>query len=35
MGLSDEETQRSYRFSFGKYNTLDEVKQLVEEINRL
>lgn len=36
MGLNDEETKNSYRFSFGKYNTLEEVKFLVDEIlNRL
>lgn len=32
MGLSDEEISRSFRFSFGKDNTLDEVKLLVSEI---
>lgn len=32
MGLGPEEIKRSFRFSFGKYNTLDEVKLLVEEI---
>ncbi|MBL7930425.1 MAG: aminotransferase class V-fold PLP-dependent enzyme [Bacteroidia bacterium] len=32
MGLSSEEIKNSYRFSFGKYNTLDEVKLLVESI---
>ena len=35
MGLSDEEIKNSYRFSFGKYNTLDEVKLLVDEILKL
>jgi len=34
MGLSLEEIKNSFRFSFGKYNTLDEVKVLVEEIMR-
>lgn len=29
MGLADEEIKNSYRFSFSKYNTLDEVKSLV------
>lgn len=32
MGLNDEEIKNSYRFSFGRYNTLEEVKLLVEEI---
>ncbi len=32
MGLSDEEIKNSYRFSFGKYNTLEEVKLLVHEV---
>jgi cysteine desulfurase len=32
MGLSDEEIKNSFRFSFGKYNTLEEVKLLVEEL---
>ncbi len=35
MGLSDEEVKNSFRFSFGKNNTLDEVKLLVEEIMKL
>ncbi len=35
MGLSDEEVKNSFRFSFGKNNTLDEVKLLVEEIIKL
>ena len=32
MGLTDEEIKNSFRFSFGKYNTLEEVKVLVEAI---
>lgn len=32
MGLSQDEIKNSYRFSFGKNNTLDEVKLLVEKI---
>lgn len=32
MGLADEEIKNSYRFSFSKYNSLDEVKELVERI---
>ena len=32
MGLSLEEIKNSFRFSFGKNNTLDEVKLIVEEI---
>ena len=35
MGLNQEEIKNSFRFSFGKYNTLDEVKLLVNEINSL
>ena len=35
MGLNSEEIKNSYRFSFGKYNTLEEVKLLVEEILKL
>ena len=35
MGLSEEEIKNSFRFSFGKNNTLDEVKLLVEEIKKL
>jgi len=34
MGLSPEEVKNSFRFSFGKQNTLEEVKILVEEIVR-
>jgi len=32
MGLRPEEIKNSFRFSFGKYNTLEEVKMLVEGI---
>lgn len=35
MGLSVEEMKNTFRFSFGKNNTLDEVKLLVEEIFKL
>lgn len=35
MGLSNDEIKNSFRFSFGKNNTLDEVKLLVEEIKNL
>lgn len=32
MGLNDEDIKNSFRFSFGKYNTLEEVKLLVEDL---
>jgi cysteine desulfurase len=35
MGLSEEDNRNSFRFSFGRYNTLDEVKLLVSEILKL
>lgn len=35
MGLSSTEVKNSYRFSFGKYNTLEEVKFLVDSILKL
>jgi cysteine desulfurase len=35
MGLNEEEIKNSFRFSFGKNNTLDEVKLIVEEIIKL
>ncbi len=35
MGICDEDTKNSFRFSFGKYNTLDEVKLIVEKIKLL
>ena len=34
MGLTENEIKNSYRFSFGKNNTLDEVKLIVEEIKK-
>ena len=35
MELNDEEIKNSFRFSFGKNNTLEEVKLLVDEIIKL
>jgi cysteine desulfurase len=35
MGLAPDEIKNSYRFSFGKNNTLDEVKLVVEKIKSL
>lgn len=35
MGLSDDDVRHSFRFSFGVYNTLDEVKGIVEDIKLL
>ncbi|MCE3259674.1 MAG: cysteine desulfurase [Bacteroidetes bacterium] len=35
MHLTDEEIKNSFRFSFGIYNTLEEVKLCVEEIGKL
>ncbi|MCC6371048.1 MAG: aminotransferase class V-fold PLP-dependent enzyme [Bacteroidia bacterium] len=35
MGLTVEECKNSFRFSFGKFNTLDEVKLLVSRILEL
>jgi len=32
MGLSDEEVKNSFRFSFSKYNTLEEVKSILEKL---
>lgn len=32
MGLTDAEIRNSFRFSFGRYNTLDEVKLIVEQL---
>jgi cysteine desulfurase len=32
MQISEDEIRNSYRFSFGKYNTLDEVKLLVKSV---
>ncbi len=34
MGLSDEEVKNSYRFSFSKYNTLDEVKAFLAKLQK-
>lgn len=35
MGIEANEIKNSFRFSFGKYNNLDEVKKLVELIKNL
>jgi len=35
MGLSEDEVKQSYRFSFGKYNTLAEAEQLVAAVKAL
>lgn len=35
MGLKDEEIKNTFRFSFGVYNTLEEVKLLTEEILKM
>lgn len=35
MGVGDEDIKNTYRFSFSKYNSLDEVKQVVEAIKLL
>lgn len=32
MGISDEDIKNTYRFSFSKYNTLDEVKLLIKDL---
>lgn len=32
MGVCDEDIKNSFRFSFGKYNTLEEVKLIIEKI---
>lgn len=32
MGLNDEEIKNSYRFSFSKYNTIDEVKKVINNL---
>lgn len=32
MELNDEEIKKSYRFSFGKYNSIEEVNQLLDAI---
>lgn len=35
MGIDEEEIKNSFRFSFSKYNTLEEIKLIVEKINQL
>ncbi len=35
MGIDEDEIKNTFRFSFGKYNTLDEVKLIVERINKI
>jgi cysteine desulfurase len=35
MGIDDEEIKNSFRFSFSKYNTLEEIKLIIEKINQL
>lgn len=35
MGIEYEEIKNSFRFSFSKYNTLDEIKLVVEKIKQL
>jgi len=35
MGVSQDDIKNSYRFSFGKFNSLEEIKLVVEEIHRL
>jgi cysteine desulfurase len=35
MGLSNEEIKNSFRFSFGKYNTPEEIKQFIEAVKKL
>jgi cysteine desulfurase len=35
MGLNDDDVKNSFRFSFGKYNTLEEIKMIVEAIQQL
>jgi len=35
MGIGPDEIKNSFRFSFSKYNTLDEVKLFVSEIQKL
>lgn len=32
MGLTSDEIKRTYRFSFGKFNTIDEVKSLIKSL---
>jgi cysteine desulfurase len=35
MGLTNEEIKNSFRFSFGKFNSLEEIKLIVEEIKAI
>ena len=35
MGLSDDDALASLRFSLGKYNTIEDVKLVVEKIKKL
>ncbi len=35
MGIDEDEIKNTFRFSFGKYNTLDEVKLIVERIHKI
>jgi cysteine desulfurase len=35
MGLSNNEIKNSFRFSFSKYNTPEEIKRFIEEIKKL
>ena len=35
MGLTEDEIKSSFRFSFGKYNTLEQVQELVKDIKLL
>ena len=35
MGLTDKEILSSFRFSFGKYNTMEEINQVISTINKL
>ncbi|MDI9342709.1 MAG: cysteine desulfurase family protein [Sediminibacterium sp.] len=35
MQISDEDIRRSFRFSFGKYNTLSEIASLLETIQKI
>ena len=35
MGISADEIKNTFRFSFSKFNTLEEIKFLIEEINKI
>jgi len=35
MGLSDDEAFASLRFSFGKYNSIEDIETVVNKINEL